>query len=49
MNYPLVILLIEIDIRRRAEDALKEEVYSEDQAIAHGYWGVVAAPSREYR
>ena len=27
-NYLLVILLIEIDIRRRAEDALKEEVYS---------------------
>ena len=35
-NYLLVILLIEIDIRKRAEYALKEEVYSEDQGIAHG-------------
>ena len=35
-NYLLVILLIEIYIRRRAEDALKEEVYSEGQGIAHG-------------
>ena len=48
-NYLLVILLIEIDIRKRAEYALKEEVYSEDQGIAHGCWGVVAAPSCEYR
>ena len=47
-NYLLVILLIEIDIRKRAEYALKEEVYSEDQGIAHGCWGVVAAPC-EYR
>ena len=32
----MVILLIGIDIRGREEDALKEEVYSEDQGIAHG-------------
>ena len=44
-----MILLIEIDISRRAEDALKEDVYSEDQGIAHGCWGIVAAPSCECR